>query len=239
LTGVLPAAALEAIPFAFSSQAEFMKAANGPLGAYLGSAAAKLGLYKFGTTWYGGAWQMQNNLKPIVSPDDLKGIKIRVPPNPVDVSTFRAFGANPVSIGGGQMYIALQTKLVDAVEVPLTSLQTFKLFEVVKYVAITNHNYLSYSMLANADSWQKIPKNLQTIIEHEFNSALSTASAAQLQSEETVEAQLKAEGMIFNRPNVEPFRQVIRNSGLYAQWRDQFAPQGWPVLEKSAGKLIT
>ena len=135
-----------------------MKCTNGPLGSYIGSAAAKIGLYKFTQAWYGGAWQMQSNVRPIVTPDDLKGLKMRVPPNPVDVATFKAFGTIATSIPGGEMYVALQTHLVDSVEVPLTSLQTFKLYEVVKYVAITNHNYVSYSMLANGAAWNALPK---------------------------------------------------------------------------------
>ena len=238
LVGVLPEAALAAIPFAFTSQADFMKCTNGPLGGYIGAAAAKIGLYKFAQAWYGGAWQMQSNVRPIVTPDDLKGLKMRVPPNPVDVATFKAFGTIATSIPGGEMYVALQTRLVDSVEVPLTSLQTFKLYEVVKYVAITNHNYVSYSMLANGAAWNALPKNLQQIVENEFNAAITQASAQQLQSELTVETTLRSEGLVFNRPDIEPFRLIIRNSGLYTQWRDTFAPQGWAILEKSAGKLI-
>ena len=87
-------------------------------------------------------------------------------------------------------------------------------------------------------AWDALPKNLQQIVENEFNTAIIQASAQQLQSELTVESTLRSEGLVFNRPDVEPFRQIIRNSGLYAQWRDTFAPQGWAILEKSAGKLI-
>jgi len=237
LGAVIPASALLNIPFAFHSAVEFESAANGPLGAYIGAAADALGLRQFPNAFYGGTFQLQNSVRPIASPADLKGMKIRVPPGPLDVATFKAFGASPAVISLGEVYTSLMTHLVDGIEVPLPTLQNFKLYEQVKYCALTSHTGLAYFMLANGDAWARLPKKLQELVEHEFSSAATTASAMFATQERTIETTLRGEGMSFTRPAAEPFRSIVRNAGLYAQWRTQFDPKGWDALEATTGKL--
>jgi TRAP-type C4-dicarboxylate transport system substrate-binding protein len=69
---------------------------------------------------------MQNRLGPINSPTDLKGVKMRVPPGPIDVATFKAFEAAPTVISLGEVYTSLQTHIIDAIEVPLPTVENFK-----------------------------------------------------------------------------------------------------------------
>jgi TRAP-type C4-dicarboxylate transport system substrate-binding protein len=181
---------------------------------------------------------MQNRVRPIVVPDDLKGLKIRVPPGPIDVGTFRAFGASPTVITLSEVYTSLQTHLIDGIEVPLPTLRNFKFSEQVKYCSLTHHSGLTYFLFANSDAWQKLPAKLQTIVDREFDAAAVAASAAFLHQEASVESALIADGMTFTRPALQPFRDVIRGSGLYRQWRDQYDPKGWEMLEKTTGSLI-
>ena len=238
LGSVIPAAALLSTPFAFTSPAQYQSSANGPLGAHIGAAGAKIGVRKFETTFYGGFFEVQNRLRPIVTPADFKGMKLRVPPGPIDVGTFKAFDASPTVITLSEVYTSLQTHLIDGIEVPLPTVRNFKFYEQVKYCSLTHHSGLSYILFANADAWQKLPKNLQDIVDREFNAAAGAATKSMASQETSVEAELTADGMIFNRPALEPFRQVIRNSGLYRQWRDQYDAQGWEMLEKTTGKLV-
>lgn len=237
LSAVLPAAALMNIPFAFSSPKASMQAANGPLGAYIGASIAASGLQKFPGSFYGGTFQMQNSLRPILTPADLKGLKIRVPPGAIDVATFKAFDASPAVVSLAEVYTSLQTHLVDGIEVPLPTLQNFKLYEQVKFCSITNHSTLAYFFTANTDAWKRLPRPLQEIVEREFASAAVTASEAFAAQETTIESTLHGEGITFARPPLEPFREVIRASGLYGKFRDQFDPKGWDALEKTTGKL--
>lgn len=141
LASTVPAAALEGIPFAFTSYAQLMGVANGPLGAYIGTAAQAFGLRRFSGSWYGGAFQVQNSLRPIVVPGDLKGLKLRVPAGPIDVATFKAFDALPTVVTLSEFYTALQTHLVDGIEVPLATVENFKFYELVKYVSMTSHSH--------------------------------------------------------------------------------------------------
>jgi tripartite ATP-independent transporter DctP family solute receptor len=239
LGSVIPAAALESVPFAFTSYRQLMSAADGPLGAYIATQAEKVGLRKFPHSFYGGTFHVENRLRPINVPADLRGLKIRVPPGPIDVGTFRAFEASPTVITLAEVYTSLQTSLVDGIEVPLPTLQFFKFYEQVKYCSLTGHSAITYMMIANTEAWQRLPKNLQTIVERELGRAAMAGTAAMNEQENTIEATLRSEGMIFNRPATEPFRKIIRDSGLYAQLRDQFDPAGWAILEKTTGKLVS
>ncbi|HVA37710.1 MAG TPA: TRAP transporter substrate-binding protein [Candidatus Dormibacteraeota bacterium] len=237
LASAIPSAALEGIPFAFSSYKEMLSAANGELGSYIAAQAQKIGLRKFDGSWYGGTFQTETRDHPVEAPADFKGLKIRVPPGPLDVGIFKAFGASPTVIPITEVYVSLQTHLVDAIEVPLATVENFKYYEQTKYVSMTNHNYINYLMVANTAAWQRLPKKLQDIVDAEFNRAAVAATNAMVGVESSVGGKLRAQGMVFNSPSLEPFRAVIRDSGLYAQWRTRFDPVGWKMLEKTTGKL--
>jgi tripartite ATP-independent transporter DctP family solute receptor len=237
LANVIPAAALEGIPFAFTSSTQMLAAANGALGAYIGAQADKIGLRKFDGSWYGGTFQTENRVRPIVVPGDFKGLKIRVPAGPLDVSLFKAFDAAPTVVPLAEVYTSLEMHLVDGIEVPLPTLDNFHFFEQVKYVSMTGHSFLNYVMLANADAWRRLPKNLQDLVDREFGAAAGQASAAMASDEDGIEAKLRSQGLIFNRPVLEPFRQVVRSAGLYAQWRDQYGSEAWKTLTKTTGEL--
>lgn len=235
---VVPVAALESIPFAFASYKQLMGAADGALGAHIGAALGKVGLRAFARTFYGGAFQIETRSAAVETPEDLKGVKIRVPPGPIDVATFKAFGASPAVLSLVDVYSSLQTHLVDAIEVPLPTIENFKFYEQIKFCALTRHANLIYVMVANPDAWAKLPKTLQEIVDREFAVAAQRASAAMLASEESIESSLRARGIVFNRPAPEPFRRAIREAGLYPKWRDAYGAEGWGLLEKAVGKLL-
>jgi tripartite ATP-independent transporter DctP family solute receptor len=235
---VIPSAALLSMPFAFKTPQQYQAAANGPLGAYIGTAGAAIGVRKFETAFYGGFFEVQNRVRPINVPADLKGLKIRVPPGPIDVGTFKAFDAAPTVITLSEVYTSLQTHLIDGIEVPLPTVRNFKFYEQVKYCSLTHHSGLAYLLFANGDAWQRLPKNLQEIVDRELNAAAAAASKSMASQEASVETELTADGMTFNRPALEPFGQVIRASGLYKQLRDQYDPKGWDMLERTTGKLV-
>jgi TRAP-type C4-dicarboxylate transport system substrate-binding protein len=214
-----------------------LSAANGGLGAYIGSEAAKIGLRKFDGSWYGGTFQTENRVRPIETPADFKGLKIRVPAGPLDVSLFKAFDAAPTVVPLAEVYTSLQTHLVDGIEVPLPTLDNFRFYEQIKYVSMTSHSYLNYLMVANVDAWQRLPKELQAIVDREFVAASADASAAMAANEASIETKLRGQGLVFNRPVIDPFRQVVRSAGLYAQWRDQYGPDAWKILTKTTGEL--
>ncbi len=238
LANVVPVAALEGIPFAFADAKQFMAAADGSLGAYIRTACTKVGLYQLQNTFFGGARQMLNRVLPINVPDDLRGLKIRVPEGPIDFALFKALGAVPTPINISEAYVAMQTHVVDGAESPLTTIENQKFYEVQKYISMTNHIAAGYKTLANADAWARLPKPLQNLVEKHFNAAAVAATAALIdQIDNKLAPMLRDQGMIFNRVDTAPFRAAITKAGLYAQWRDAYDPAAWQLLERTAGKL--
>ncbi|HZO94023.1 MAG TPA: TRAP transporter substrate-binding protein [Candidatus Baltobacteraceae bacterium] len=237
LGNIVPASSLLSIPFAFDSVKEYMSAARGPLGEYIAVQTDKNGLRTLEATFYGGTFDVENRVRPIDAPGDLKGLKIRVPPGPLDVATFKAFDASPTVVSLGEVYTSLMTHIVDGIEVPLPTIQNFKFYEQVKYCSLTNHSALTYFTVANTDAWNRLPKKLQEIVQHELGAAAAAEETAFVAQENDIASTLRGEGMVFNRPALEPFRAVVRSSGLYGQWRDRFDPKGWDALEKTTGKL--
>src|SRR3984957_16339649 len=103
---------------------------DGEPGAHVRSVIAKSGLVAFEKMWDNGYRQVTSSTHPINTPDDSKGFKIRVPVSPLWTSMFKAFGASPASINFSEVYSALQTKIVEGQENPVSLIQIAKLYEV-------------------------------------------------------------------------------------------------------------
>ena len=133
LSTLVPNASISGIGFAFPNYDTVWKAMDGELGAYVRGQISKANLVVMDKIWDNGFRQITSSNKPIQTPDDLKGFKIRVPVSPLWTSMFSAFGSAPASINFAEVYTALQTKVVDGQENPLAIISTAKLFEVQKY----------------------------------------------------------------------------------------------------------
>src|SRR5919106_6554085 len=112
LSTLVPAASINGIGFAFPDYGAVWKAMDGELGAYVRAQIAKANLVAMEKIWDNGFRQTTTSTKPIVVPDDFKGIKLRVPVSPLWTSMFKALEAAPASINFSEVYTALQTKIV-------------------------------------------------------------------------------------------------------------------------------
>ena len=120
LSTLVPAASINGIGFAFPDYASVWKAMDGELGAYVRGQIAKTNqILAMETIWDNGFRQTTTSTKPIKTPDDFRGMKLRVPVSPLWTSMFKALGASPASINFNEVYSALQTKIVDGQENPL------------------------------------------------------------------------------------------------------------------------
>jgi tripartite ATP-independent transporter DctP family solute receptor len=235
LSTLVPNAAVSGLGFAFPSYDVVWKAID--LGAYIRGQIEKAGLVVMDRIWDNGFRQITTSTKPIVTPDDLKGFKIRVPVSPLWTSMFKAFGSAPASINFNETYSALQTKVVDGQENPLAILATAKLYEVQKYCSLTNHMWDGFWLLANKRAWEKLPPDIRAIAAKHLNEAAvaERADIAKLNGE--LRADLEKKGMVFNTPNTELFRDALRKAGFYDEWKQKFGPEAWAALEKYSGKL--
>jgi len=237
LATYVPVTAINGIGFAFKDYPQVWTAMDGPLGAYIRGAIGKAGLYAFDNMWDNGYRQVTSSTHPINAPDDLKGFKIRVPVSPLWTSMFKALGASPTSININEVYSALQTKIVEGQENPLSLIDLFKFYEVQKYVSLTNHMWDGFWTLANARAWAELPKDLQVIVARNINGAALKEREDVRQLNESMQGELTKKGMIFNPTDTEKFRAVLRSAGFYADWKQKYGPQAWAALEKQVGTL--
>jgi len=237
LSTLAPVTAIHGIGFGWKDYDQIWGAMDGDLGAHVREGISKLNLYPFEHMWDNGFRQITSSTHPITSVADLSGFKIRVPPSPLWVSMFSALGASPTSINLAETYSALQTKIVEGHENPIALILILRMFEVQKYVSITNHMWDGYWLIANGRAWNKLPDNLKGIIAKHVKVATMQERTEIRALNESVQGELIAKGLIFNTVDPIPFRDKLKQAGFYESWRSKFGEQTWALLESHAGKL--
>ncbi len=237
LQTLVPKAAISGIGFAWSGYDKVWPGVDGELGAFVRAEIAKGGLFAMEKMYDNGFRQITSSTKPIVTPADMDGFKIRVPPSPLWTSMFKAFGAAPAPLNFAEVYSALQTKVFEGQENPLSLINTAKLYEVQKYLAKTNHMWDGFWFLANGKMWAGLPKDVQDVIAKNINAqALKNREDTAAQNA-TLEAELTGKGMVFNAVDNAKFREKLASAGFYKEWQEKFGPEAWALLEKYAGKV--
>lgn len=225
------------IPYAFKDYDAVWAAMDGDVGAHSRRVISRFGLHVFDKMWDHGFRQMTSRVKPIASPDDLKGLKIRVAVVPMYVSLFRSLGAAPTPINFSELYTSLQTRVVDGQENSLALIESARFFEVQTYVSMTNHIWEGYVTVFNDAAWKKVPGNLQDIIAKNFAQATLAQRKDMVALSGNLQSQLQAKGMKFNQADPAPFRKALADAGFYKEWREKFGPESWAILEKYSGNL--
>jgi tripartite ATP-independent transporter DctP family solute receptor len=239
LSTFTPLTSIYGIGYAFSDYRAVWAAIDGDLGGLIRGAVDKAGLHAFEKIWDNGFRQISSSTHPIRSPDDLKGYKIRVPVSPLWTSMFLALGAAPASINFSEVYSALQTKIVEGQENPLVNIETARLYEVQKYISMTRHMWDGFILLANGKNWRSLPADVRTVIAKNFNASGEDQRSDYATADVTNRALLEQQGMVFNEPDPEAFRQVLIKAGFYDKWKEKYGADAWAVLEKYTGKIGT
>jgi TRAP-type C4-dicarboxylate transport system substrate-binding protein len=210
---------------------------DGELGVSIRDGLDKVGLYAFPKILDSGYRNITTSNRPINSVEDLKGMKMRVPPSPVWVSLFTALGSSPTSITINELYSALQTKIVDGQENPLTIIESGKYFEVQKYCSITEHMWDGLWIIANGKRIKSLPADDLALITKSFETATMKQRAETERLNIDLEGGLKAKGLVFNRPDKTQFRDALTKAGFYSEWKQKYGGDAWLILEKYSGKL--
>src|SRR3954454_14880401 len=232
-----PVAGISGIAFAFPDYTKVWQAVDGDLGAEIRAGLEKVGIYGFPKCLDSGFRDVTTSTKPINMADDFKNFKIRVPPSPLWVSLFSALGASPTSITINELYAALQTKVVDGQENPLTIIEAQKLYEVQKYCSMTDHLWDGLWIIASGRKWKSLPADVQALITRSFETATMKQRETTARLNTDLEATLKARGLVFNRPDKSQFREALSKAGFYAEWKKKYGPEAWAKLEKYSGPL--
>ena len=152
------------MPFFFPTQADLMKVSHSALGERIRKTAEQYGL-KMLAVGDGGSRQITNNVRPIRTPSDMKGLKIRTPPIESIIKAMEALGASAVSIPYGDTYMALKTNVADGQENPLANIGDMKFFEVQKYMTMIDYQFHPEPFDVNLDFYNSLPADLQKILE--------------------------------------------------------------------------
>jgi len=233
---VVPAANVQQMPFAFKTAAQAEKAMDGALGAYIRDEMLAKGIVGFPVGAFdNGIRQMGTRTRPIRTPDDLQGMRMRVPDGKVFDDMFRALGATPATVNSADIYAALQKGTVDAQENPLGYMNEFKHYEVMKYISMTNHMWSGFNMMANGAAWKRIPADIQAIIERQLARAVRLERQDQEKANMAARGAMAMHGIAFNEVDPAPFR--ARLSGMYAEWKKILGTKCWSLLEAETGKL--
>ncbi len=237
LQSVVPVAAIQGVGFAFKDSAEAFRALDGALGDHVRGEITKAGFYVHPKMWENGMRQITSSTRPIKTAADLQGFKIRTPAGELWVDLFKSLGASPGPLNFNEVYTALQTKVFEVQENPYAIIDVARLYEVQKYLSVTNHMWSAFHFLGNPDAWKALPPDVQAVVERNLSKyALLQRRATQLRND-TLAEKLARRGMAINRADTSGFRTKLSSSGFYTRWKGKFGEQAWSLLEKSSGKL--
>lgn len=158
------------LPFLFEDDREVAQAFEGEMGRLLFESIDRQG-YKALAFWDNGFKQITNNIKPIIYPKDLNGMKIRIMPSEVLKNTYKLFGAAPTVHPFNEVYSVLNDGTVDGTENTLSNIYSKGFHRKQKYMTISNHNYLGYVVLVNPQFWESLPMNYQASITEAMDEA--------------------------------------------------------------------
>ncbi len=238
LSTLVPLSGLPSIGFAFQSYDQVWAAMDGGVGDVVRDAIGKAGIVPMKKMWDNGFRQItSSSSRQLNSVEDLKGFKIRVPVTALLTSLFSGLGALPSSISYSELYSALQPHIVEGQENPLAQVSTGKLYEVQKYCALSNHCWSGYWVIANRRALAALPGDLLEILNSSFDAAAIKERADLLEMEHSLQADLTAKDMVFNKPDPVRFRAALVKAGFYTQWQKTYGGEAWARLEQYTGRL--
>ncbi|MGD9569453.1 MAG: DctP family TRAP transporter solute-binding subunit [Sedimentibacter sp.] len=214
-----PKMKLFSLPFLFNDEEHAHKVLDGEVGSEIAADLPSKGL-RLLAYWENGFRNVTNSKKPINTPDDLKGLKIRVPEDKIYVETFTAWGSNPVTMSFGELYTALQQKTIDAQENPLAIIYTNKFNEIQGYLSLTKHIYGTAPLLISEITWNKLSPEMQSAIQSAAEQARDYERQLLAEKNATYLKELEAAGMKINDVNVESFNKTTES--IYAPYVGEF-----------------
>ncbi|RAI02077.1 C4-dicarboxylate ABC transporter substrate-binding protein [Acuticoccus sediminis] len=186
-------------------------------------------LAKAGFTWIAnyewGFRSLSNSVRPVNTPEDIEGMKLRVPPELAIKLAFEALGAQTQTIAFQEVYLALANKTVDGQDNPVGTTFAAKFYEVQKHIALTKHIYATVMLASNPKSWSKLTDEQRAIIQEEATAAGNDARAQVVRQEEDYLAKMEESGVAVTRPEIAPFQAQMEPA--YAQLRSNIGDEAW------------
>lgn len=196
------------LPYILRDYDHAVKVLEGPVGKALSDKAAKSAGFHIYSSASIAFRDLYNTRRPINSIKDVPGLRYRVPPNPVTIATYKAFGADPTPLPWGETLTATQTGVVDGGDLDLTGFLINKYAEVAKYVAVTDHFTLIAPILISDKFLQRLNPEQRAAVERAAVESAKVGQRAELELEKSIVGKLQAMGVKFTYPDKAPFMQA-------------------------------
>jgi tripartite ATP-independent transporter DctP family solute receptor len=180
--------------------------------------------YTLLAVWENGSRHITNNVRPIVKPEDLKGIKLRVPEGKWRVKMFQAYGANPSAMKFSEVFTALKTGTMDGQENPYSQIHSAKFHEAQKYLSITDHVYTPAYVIAGTKRWEALPADVRKILADTAKETQAFVYEAAAKMEKDLLDKIKAAGVAVNTADKDAF--VKASAGIYKEFGDSVSGAG-------------
>ncbi len=228
LAPFVPEIELFNLPFIFNNLDHFYRVLDGPVGEWIGKAIEKNTNSIFLNYWTFGTRNTWNAIRPILTPEDLKGLKIRVMGSPILLDSFNAFGAQATNMGWGEFYSALQQGVLDGGETSVVDMYFEKFYEVSRYVSLTNHMIGAAPFFFSKKKYDSLPGYVQIAILKAGREAAFTAREAEKNFTAEAFIKLKEYGIEFNEVDLDPFRDRVKS--VYEKYAEQLG--GMKIIEQ-------
>ena len=192
-------------------------------------AAEKKGI-KVLAVWENGFRHITNSKHPIVTPADLKGIKLRVPEGKWRVKMFQAYGANPSPMKFSEVFTALQTGVMDGQENPFAQIASAKFYEVQKYLSLTGHVYTPAYLVVSPKKWQTLPADVRKILETTAKETQAYVYEKAAKDDDVLLQKMKAAGIKVNNANKDAF--IAASKPVYQEFAKE-VPGAQAVIDQA------
>jgi TRAP-type transport system periplasmic protein len=226
VANTVPEYAAFGMPFLFADLPQAWKIMDGPVGKELADKSAEKGLIVLGY-WDNGIRHMSNNKRPLVKPEDLKGLKMRTPPDSVTVDIMQSLGAEAQQIKFSELYVALQQGVVDGQENPLTNIASAKLNEVQKFITLTGHKYEMTPFLMSKRTWDRLGDGDRKAVQDAATEATTLQRKLSKEADDSLVAELKSKGVQIDNADKAAFQRAT--AGVITKW--EASPIG-PYVKK-------
>ena len=228
---IVPEVGLLGLPFLFKDMPTAWAVVDGEVGAMIDRRAQNAGLKVLGF-WDNGIRNISHVSKAVPKPADLKGMKIRTPPDPMTVDIFAALGASPAPLAFSELPTALQSGVFDGQENPLVNIYSSKIHEITPYITLTGHKYESTPILANLAWWSGLDRATQTCIQDATRKAGDLQRNLMLDADTMLRPKMEAEGVTFVAADKAAYQAATRS--VYDKHAAKY-PELVAALRKAAG----
>jgi tripartite ATP-independent transporter DctP family solute receptor len=219
------------MPYLVSDRGHMAKIEQAIVWPTLAPAAEAKGLKIIGV-WENGYRHITNNVRPITTPEDLAGIKLRTPSSKWRVAMFKSYGANPSPLAFSELFTALQTGVMDGQENPFTQIYSAKLHEVQKYLSLSGHVYTPAYLTAGAKKWNTYSPDVQRALSEAAKEVQAFVYKEAMADEGILLDKIKAAGVAVNQTNSAAF--VKASDAIYKEFADEVTGAGALISKAQA-----